>query len=349
MTIRAGIIGATGYTGVELMRLLQQHREVALTYLVTDSYKDRPIADVYPHLKKSIALAGKGLDVAAIIEHCDLIFLALPPGKAGQLVKTLLEAGKKVIDLSADFRLRNPKDHSHWYQEQAPAADIRLSAVYGLAEAGYRDAISQASLIANPGCYPSASILAAMPALKAGIIEPNDCIFDAKSGVSGAGRGLKLQSHYCEVNENITPYQLGGMHRHTPEIEQELSLIAKQALTIQFTPHLVPMTRGMLVTAYFKLKQPLVQQAVVDLYQEAYQSDSFIRVSASGEIPDVRQVRGTNYCDMGIIVDERTGRLMVVSVIDNLMKGASGQAIQNMNLLYQFPETLGLDHISIYP
>jgi N-acetyl-gamma-glutamyl-phosphate reductase len=213
-----------------------------------------------------------------------------------------------------------------------------------------RNKIKVANLIANPGCYPTAAILAAMPAIKAGIINSGDCIFDAKSGISGAGRTLAMHSHFCEVTENFAPYQIAGLHRHTPEIEQELSLLVNKPVTVQFTPHLVPMIRGLSVTAYFKLNQALTAADAYSIYQEQYNQEKFIRISAPGKIPQVKSVRGTNYCDVGIYVDERTQRLIVVSVIDNLIKGASGQAVQNMNLMFDLPENMGLDnHVAMYP
>lgn len=331
--IKTAIIGATGYTGIELVRLLHQHPNAEITQVVTESYAGQELAQVYPHLKKFISLEGTALDTDKIAAKCDVIFLALPHGKAKEIATPLLQAGKKVIDLSADFRLRNSASE----------------AVYGLAEAGYRAAISKASMIANPGCYPTASILAALPALHAQIIEPQECIIDAKSGVSGAGRSLQLHTHHCEVTENLTPYQLGGVHRHTPEIEQEFSAIAKQAVTVQFTPHLVPLIRGLLVTAYFKLKQNLSTETVLDIYQKHYANEFFIRVRPLNEIPQVKQVRGSNFCDIGICVDKRTQRLIVVSAIDNLIKGAAGQAVQNFNLMCGIQENTGLMAAGIYP
>lgn len=348
--IKTGIIGATGYTGIELLRLLQHHPEAKVVSAVTESYAGQELAAIYPHLKNIVRMKGEKLDLTTIIDHCDVVFIALPHGHAIAIAQTLLAAGKKVIDLGADFRLRKPQDYQQWYKQQ-PAPDTLLQqAVYGLAEVGLRAKIARAQLVANPGCYPTASILAALPALKAGVIKVDDCIFDAKSGISGAGRSLALQSHFCEVAENLTPYQIAGAHRHVPEIEQELQQISGQPITIQFTPHLIPMVRGLLVTAYFKLTQAMPQQEIHRLYQETYADEKFIRVCATDVVPQVKQVRGTNYCDIGVRVDERTQRLLVVSVIDNLIKGAAGQAIQNMNLMCQLPEAMGLDgNLTVYP
>ncbi len=348
--IKAGIIGVTGYTGIELLRLLQQHPNVKVTHVFTESYSDQEIAEVYPHLKNHVQLKGEKLDLDAINKNCDVVFISLPHGHAEKIVAPLLQAGKKIIDLGADFRLKNAKDYQQWYQHPAVAETLLQQAVYGLPEQGNRAAIAAATLIANPGCYPTASILATLPALNAGIIDPQQCIFDAKSGVSGAGRSLALQTHFCEATENLTPYQIAGVHRHVPEIEQQLSTAAKNSITIQFTPHLIPMIRGLLVTAYFKLNKAMTQTEVQTIYQTAYQNETFIRICPAGKAPQVKQVRGSNYCDLGIYVDQRTQRLIVISVIDNLIKGAAGQALQNMNLMYGLVENTGLiNNVGMYP
>lgn len=348
--IKAGIIGATGYTGVELLRLLQQHPAAKVTCAVTESYAGQELAAIYPHLKNFVTIKGEQLDITAIIQHCDVIFIALPHGHAIDIARASLAAGKKVIDLGADFRLHNPDHYQQWYQQKSAPDELLQQAVYGLPEAGHRKKIIQAQLVANPGCYPTASILAALPVLKTQIVTTTDCIFDAKSGISGAGRCLSLRSHFCEVAENLTPYQIAGLHRHVPEIEQELQKISGTDMTIQFTPHLIPIVRGLLVTAYFKLVTPMSQQSMHDLYQEIYADEKFIRVCPTDILPQVKQVRGTNFCDIGVQVDKRTQRLLVVSVIDNLIKGAAGQAIQNMNLMYQLPEMMGLDQqLTVYP
>jgi N-acetyl-gamma-glutamyl-phosphate reductase len=337
---KVGIVGATGYSGIELLRILQQHPKVELSYCASESYAGMSIAEVYPHLHGKSQLIAEKLDLEQLAAKCDAVFCALPHGHATHFVPLLLKHRKKVIDLSADFRLRNSDNNSQQH-----------SAVYGLAEAGWRDKIAQASLVANPGCYPTAAILAALPALKAKITDPNDCIFDAKSGVSGAGRSLSLHTHFCEASENLTAYKIAGEHQHTAEIEQELSHIAQQSVAIQFTPHLLPITRGLLMTAYFKLNNTQLSEAdIYDIYQNFYQNESFIRMSPVQQLPSVKQVQGTNYCDIGLRLDKRTGRLIVIAVIDNLMKGAAGQAVQNMNLMLQFPETTGLQTlISHYP
>ena len=348
--IKVAIIGSTGYTGVELLRILQNHPSVQVAAAITESYVDQALAQVYPHLKGQVDLLGEKLEIESLVKNCDLVFIALPHGHAIKIVPTLLAAGKKVIDLGADFRLKNPEHYQNWYQQPSAAAELLNQAVYGLAEAGWRSEIMKTSFVANPGCYPTAAALATIPALKADIIDPNECIFDAKSGVSGAGRSPALHTHYCEVTENLAAYQIAGQHRHTPEIEQTLGHIINKSVTVQFTPHLVPMIRGLLVTAYFKLAKSISEAEIYALYQAYYQDEPFIRISPPGKIPAVKQVRGTNYCDIGLQVDTRTQRLIVVSVIDNLIKGASGQAVQNMNLMMQLPENTGLTgNITVYP
>lgn len=348
--IRAGIIGATGYTGIELLRLLHAHKSVEVTKVFTESYVGQKIIEIYPHLNGHIDFIGEKLDLAIIDKNCDVVFISLPHGHAIDIIPHLLAMNKKIIDLGADFRLKNSQHYQQWYQHQPASSELLNLAVYGLPEICNRKIISNASLIANPGCYPTATLLAVVPALKAGIIEFTECIFDAKSGVSGAGRTLSLNSHYCEVTENLAPYQIGGLHRHVPEIEEQLALIANQLITIQFTPHLVPMIRGLLVTCYLKLKTSTSLKSALAIYEEAYKNEPFIRICPPGKMPQTKQVRGSNYCDLAISVDARTQRLIVISVIDNLIKGASGQAIQNMNLMYQLPEDSGLNNLlTTYP
>jgi N-acetyl-gamma-glutamyl-phosphate reductase len=346
--LKIGIIGATGYTGIELIRLLAQHPEAELAYASTETYADKMLSAVYPHLQGLTDIVGQKLDANDITATCDVIFCALPHGHAMKIVPQLLAAGKKVIDLGADFRLHDAKVYEAWYKEPHVAANLLAQAVYGLPEAGYRAQIQKAQLIANPGCYPTASILASLPLIKNKIVALDQCIFDAKSGVSGAGRGMQQHLHFCEMNDNFSAYQVGGQHRHTPEIEQALSHLASSELTIQFTPHLLPITRGMLVTCYFKLNKKLSLDDIYALYQEAYQDEPFVRLCAPGVVPTVKQVVGSNFCNLGITLDERTGRVIVVSVLDNLLKGASAQAIQNMNIICQLPESLGLQQFPTY-
>ncbi len=348
--INIGIVGATGYTGIELLRILQLHPQVKITYAGTESYVGQPLANVYPHLKNHSDLYGEKIDAAQIASRCELAFLCLPHGHAAKITEELLAAGVRVIDLGADFRLKNPDDYTKWYHNTPAPSALLEQAVYGLPEAGNTEAIASARLIANPGCYATACILSALPLLKLGMIDLHEIIFDAKSGVSGAGRSLALTSHFCEATENIKPYQVAGLHRHTPEIEQMLSHIAQENICIQFTPHLVPMIRGLLVTAYFKLTTQVSPEEIRQHYQNYYKNKPFIRLYAADEMPQTKNTLGTNYCDLNVFVDPRTQRVIVISAIDNLVKGAAGQAVQNFNLLSGLPETTGLTSlISLYP
>jgi N-acetyl-gamma-glutamyl-phosphate reductase len=348
--IKAGIIGATGYTGVELLRLLAGHPGVEICYATSESYVGQKIGHVYPHLKDAVGdLIAQKFDITKTIASCDVVFIALPHGHAPDIAAPLLAAGKKVIDLGADLRLKNPADYEKWYKE-TPAPDALLQqAVYGLPEAGWREAIKKSSLIANPGCYATAAILAAAPLLKTDLINLNECILDGKSGASGAGRTLSLNTHFCEVSENFKAYQTAGTHRHTPEIEQSFSSIKGESMIVEFTPHLIPMVRGLFMTAYFKLQKNTTAQDIHALYQAYYHQEPFIHILSMDELTHTKQVRGTNRCDIAVHLNTRTQRITVTSVIDNLMKGASGQAIQNMNLMSQLPETMGLTSSAIYP
>lgn len=275
-------------------------------------------------------------------KHCDLIFTALPHGHALELAQSILDAGKKMIDLGADFRLKNPASYEKWYNHPSASLELLESAVYGLPELGSRDKIKNAHFIANPGCYPTCSALGAMPAIAAGIVKTEAMIIDAKSGTSGAGRGLALGSHFCEVAENFKAYAVAGSHRHIPEIEQVLGEIAGCPVIVQFTPHLLPIVRGLLVTAYLPLKKEFTDEEIWKIYSNAYKDEPFVRLCPLGEFPQTSNVRGSNYCDIGLGFDKRTGMLVVISCIDNLVKGAAGQAVQNMNLMFNLPETMGL-------
>ena len=347
-TIKVGIVGATGYTGIELIRLLQAHPYVEITCVTSETYIGKPLDEVYPHTQTSTLILQK-LDIESIQQSCDLVFMALPHGHAMRVCGELLDSGKKIIDLGADFRLKNSKDYTQWYG-LPPAKDILLAnAHYGLPEISKKSHYADLSLIANPGCYPTAAILGVAPLLAAGIISLDHFIIDGKSGVSGAGRSLALGAHYCEVAENFKAYALAGKHRHTPEIEQAFSGLAGQICHVDFTPHLVPMLRGIFMTGYYKLAKNVSEEDIYKQYQTFYQHASFVRVLPQGTLPETKQVRGSNYCDIAVHLNLRTGTIITTSVIDNLIKGASGQAIQNMNLLYGFPETTGLLTPTIYP
>lgn len=340
------IIGATGYTGQELVRMLSTHPMANIVGLGSQSYVDQPFASVYPNLrgygKKCVSLEEDKL-----ICEADVVFIALPHGHAASYAEKGLSQGKRVIDLGADFRLKDGKEYSKWYKHEAPANDLLQEAVYGIPELKQEE-IKKARLIANPGCYPTTILLALAPLLRNKAINTGNIIIDSKSGVSGAGRGLSLGSHFCEVNEDFKPYSV-TVHRHTPEIEQELSLLAGETVKVTFTPHLLPITRGMLSTIYCNPVDGGSEDEIRGLYHEFYKDKQFIRILSKGEVPHTKWVLGTNFCDIGLFKDERTGNLIIISAIDNLIKGASGQAIQNMNLMLGLEENMGLPHWGIYP
>jgi N-acetyl-gamma-glutamyl-phosphate reductase len=347
--IKASIIGASGYTGVELIRLFSAHPQVELAHLVSETYQQQELTQVFPHLAH-LMHQFVNLNLTQLAQQSDIVFLALPHTKAAAIAAELLQHSCKVIDLSADLRLNDGKTYEQWYQHPAANSALLTQAVYGLAEIGYREQIAGANLIANPGCYPTATLLALAPLLKNKLLNLSAApiIIDAKSGVSGAGRSLSLATHFCETSNNFTAYQVGGIHRHTPEIEQELGKLAGKELMIQFTPHLIPIPRGLMVTAYCPLNARHDLKQISQLYTEYYQ-DSYFVVLNNQERSGVKAVIGTNFCQISLHLDPRTNYLVVVSVIDNLLKGASGQAVQNMNLMYQLPEATGLTALAVYP
>ncbi len=344
--VRVAIVGATGYTGVELLRLLAGHPEVKVTCITSRKEAGKRLTDLFPFLHKYGALRFITPDPDEVAQEAELAFLCVPHGAAALMAKALLERGLKVIDLSADFRLKDPAEYQAWYQEH-PVPDLLAEAVYGLPEI-YAEAISKARLVANPGCYPTASLLPLIPLLSQGLIEPENIIIDAKSGVSGAGRGAKLSLVFCEVNEGFRAYSVAS-HRHTPEIEQELSRAAKVSLRVNFTTHLVPMNRGILATIYVQPKEGIREQDIREGLESFYRGKGFVRLCPAGLYPNTAHVKGTNYCIIAFTLDVRTGRLILISAIDNLVKGASGQAVQNLNLMYGFPEDMGLGQISLFP
>ncbi|MDD2366559.1 MAG: N-acetyl-gamma-glutamyl-phosphate reductase [Desulfuromonadaceae bacterium] len=345
--LKIAIVGASGYTGLELIRILQSHPEVMVTCLTSEQSAGKPISDIFPTLRGICDTVLENLEPVRIAEQADIIFTALPHKAAMEVVPTFLELGKKVIDLSADYRLSDPVVYGEWYEPHINPANLK-NAVYGLPEIR-RGMIREAKLVANPGCYPTSIILGLAPLLKNGLIDLSSIIADSASGVTGAGRSAKVESLYCEVNEGYKAYGVGGVHRHTPEIEQELSLLAAKQLKITFTPHLVPMDRGILSTIYSTPLSPISNEALSELYQEFYADEPFVRILLNGSLPSTAFVRGSNFCDISPLVDSRTGRIIVVSAIDNLVKGASGQAVQNMNLICGFRETMGLGTPGIFP
>jgi len=345
--IKVGIIGATGYTGAELVRLLSRHTGAAIVALTSRSYPGEPFWRVYPHLKEHVDLACEDLDLPALVNRCDVVFTALPHGHAMEVAREVVRQGKRLIDLGADFRLQDPAVYERWYGVTHTAADLLPGAVYGLSEL-YRDRIREARIVANPGCYPTATLLALAPLLRRGLVDPAGIIVDAKSGVSGAGRKLDLRAHFSEVNENVRAYAVAS-HRHTPEIEQALSALAQVPVTISFTPHLIPMTRGILVTIYAPLRQEMTTGGLLEVYTAFYAGEPFVRILPEGILPQTKAVFGSNYCDIGVVADTRTGRVVVLAAVDNLVKGASGQAVQNMNIMFGVDETAGLSGPGIYP
>lgn len=346
-SIRAAIIGSTGYGGVELIRFLLRHPNAEITSVISSSSAGTPLSDGFPHLREIIVDHLDAVDIPLIKQKADVVFAATPHGVSAELVPQLLDAGLKVIDLSGDFRLKSPAVYEKYYKRKAADEVYLAKAVYGLAEV-FGEQCRDADFISNPGCYPTATLLGLIPAVNAGWIDPSTIIVDAKSGVSGAGRGLSQSFHYSEMNENFLAYKV-NRHQHTPEIEQVLSQIAGKEVLTTFTTHLVPMTRGILSTVYAQLTDSRSDEEFIDLYREYYKGRPFVRIRPSGQWPATKEVWGSNYCDIGFSVDERTGRVTIVSVIDNLVKGAAGQAIQNLNLMMGWDETTGLEFTPVYP
>ena len=340
MKVRVAVVGSTGYTGYELVTLLRCHPRADVAVLTSQSYVGQPISGVFPALRGICSLVCEALDVQSLVERADVIFVALPHKQSMEVVPGLIRAERKVVDLSADFRFRDVAVYEEWYQSHT-AKDLVNEAVYGLPEL-YRDKIRNARLVGNPGCYPTGVILAAAPLVGHGLVGLDSLIADCKSGVTGAGRAPTLTTHYCEVNEDFRAYSVGE-HRHTPEIEQELSALAGRPMRIVFTPHLVPMSRGILTTLYGNLVRETTHEEIRGLYEKMYGGSPFVRIFDKGQLPSTIHVRGTNYCDIGWRLEPRTGRIIVISAIDNLVRGASGQAVANMNLMCGFAEETGLN------
>ncbi|MBI4777207.1 MAG: N-acetyl-gamma-glutamyl-phosphate reductase [Deltaproteobacteria bacterium] len=344
--VKTAVIGGSGYTGVELIRLLSAHPDLKLTCATSRRYEGKPIEDVFPSLRRITDLVFSAPDPSQVARSASVAFTALPHETAMEFVPKLLDQGLKVVDLSADFRLKDAEVYGRWYQPHS-APLLLEEAAYGLPEI-HRDAVQNARLVANPGCYPTSTILALAPLLRNGWIDPATIIVDSKSGASGAGRGPSMATLYCEVNEGFKAYKIGE-HRHTPEIEQELSLLAGRPVTISFTPHLAPMNRGILTTTYASLTADIEEQLLFERARAFYDNAPFVRVLPPGHFPSTSFVNGSNYCDIGYKIDRRTHRIVGVSAIDNLVKGASGQAVQNMNLMLGLEETAGLRIAPLYP
>ena len=345
--IKVGIIGATGYAGAELVRLLLQREDVELVWYGSRSYVGQDFASIYRSVAHLTEEPCKDDDMAALAELADVIFTATPQGFCASQVTEEILSKTKIIDLSADFRIKDVGIYEEWYKLKHPTPQFIGEAVYGLPEIN-REKIRNARLIANPGCYPTCSFLTLYPMVKEGLIDPNTIIIDAKSGTSGAGRSAKVPSLYCEVNESMKPYGI-GTHRHTPEIEEQLSYAAGRPVTISFTPHLVPMNRGILATAYAELVKPVTTEEVKAVYDKYYKKEYFVRVMEPGQVPQTRWVEGSNFADVAFAVDPRTNRIVMMGAIDNMVKGAAGQAMQNMNLMFGLPENTGLKQIAVFP
>lgn len=344
--VKVAIVGASGYTGVELFRFLGTHPGVEVTCVTSRQNAGEEIAAVFPSLIGRTALVCDPVDTAIIAEKSDFVFTALPHKTAMEIVPDLLDAGCRVVDLSADYRLRDVHTYESWYQEHLNP-HLLEEAVYGLPEM-YREEIRKARLVANPGCYPTSIALGIGPLVAKKHIDHRSLVIDSKSGTSGAGRSAKVGSLFCEVNEGFMAYGVAS-HRHTPEIEQTLSVLAAEQVMVNFTPHLLPVNRGILSTCYATLTETATTAELLDFYRKYYADEPFIRVLPEGLLPNVAFVKGSNYCDIGLVCDQRTGRVIVVSVIDNLVKGAAGQAVQNMNLMLGFEEKTGLDFPGLFP
>ncbi len=350
--IKAGIIGATGYAGGELVRLLLKHPETELVWLGSRSYTGQSYADVYRNMTSFTEAECRSDDMEQLSEEADVIFTATPQGFcAGALNDRILEK-TKIIDLSADYRLKDVAVYEKWYKITHKTPKYIPEAVYGLCELN-REKTASARIVANPGCYTTCSILTLWPLVKEGLIDPETIVIDAKSGTSGAGRGEKLANLFCEVNENVKAYGV-GTHRHTPEIEEQLSYAAGKAVTLNFTPHLIPMNRGILVTAYAVMTrkangETVTKEEIRAAYEKYYAGERFIRILDDGICPETKWVEGSNYTDIGFYADERTGRVIAMGALDNLVKGAAGQAVQNMNILFGLSEDTGLDQVPVFP
>jgi N-acetyl-gamma-glutamyl-phosphate reductase len=337
--IKAGIIGATGYAGAELVRILSGHPDVTLTAITSRQYAGIPFAAVFPAMAGRVDLVCEAYSADRFGEVTDVVFTALPHQLPMAFAPDLLSLGKKVVDLSADFRFKDQATYERFYQPHT-AGDLLAASVYGLSEINFKE-IQQASLVGNPGCYPTSVLMPLVPLLQKGLIDPDSIIADAKSGVSGAGRSVSLTTHFCEVNEGFKAYKVAA-HRHTPEMEESLSAAAGRPVHLTFTPHLVPATRGMLTTLYATPVQGAGQAEIRACLADFYAGCAFVRLLDEDQFPNISHVRGTNFCDVGLTVEGSTGRLILICAIDNLVKGAAGQAVQNMNIMFGLEETAGL-------
>lgn len=345
--IKVGIIGATGYAGSELVRILLGHKDVEIKWYGSRSYIDKKYASIYQNFFQLVDANCMDDNMEALADQVDVIFTATPQGLCASLVNEEILSKVKIIDLSADFRIKDVKVYEEWYKLEHKSPQFIEEAVYGLCEINRED-VKKARLVANPGCYTTCSILTCYPLVKEGIIDPNTIIVDAKSGTSGAGRGAKVDNLFCEVNENMKAYGV-ATHRHTPEIEEQLGYACGEKITINFTPHLVPMNRGILATAYASLKKDVTYEEVKAIYDKYYADEKFVRVLEKDVCPQTKWVEGSNYVDVNFKIDPRTNRIIMMGAIDNLVKGAAGQAVQNMNLMFGLKESEGLELVPMFP
>lgn len=345
--IKVGIIGSTGYAGAELVRLLMGHKEAEIVWYGSRSYIDKEYASIYRNMFELVDAKCLDDNMAELAKQADVIFTATPQGLCASLINEEILQNTKIVDLSADFRIKDVATYEQWYGIEHKAPQFIEEAVYGLCEINRED-VKKARLIANPGCYPTCSTLSIYPLAKEGLIDMNSIIIDAKSGTSGAGRGAKVANLYCEVNENIKAYGVAS-HRHTPEIEEQLSYASGEEVLLNFTPHLVPMNRGILITAYANLKKDISEDEIREIYKKYYKDEYFVRVLEKGDTPETRWVEGSNFVDVNVKVDPRTKRVIMMGAMDNLVKGAAGQAVQNMNLMFGLDEKEGLMQPPMFP
>ena len=344
---KAAIIGGTGYGALELIRLIQNHEHIELTKIISHSQAGEQITSIYPHLSGFIVSPMEALDIEKLKTEMDIIFFATPAGVSKDLVEQLDGSDVQCIDLSGDLRLSTREEYTKWYHKVAAPQEILDKAVYGLPEIN-REKIKDAKLVSNPGCFPTSATLGLIPLVNNSVIDTESIVIDGKTGVSGAGGKQSAMTHFSETNENVKLYKV-GQHQHIPEIEQYLSELTNESVTTTFTTHLVPMTRGIICTIYGKLKKYMTTEEAVEMYKQYYESHPFVRIREAGVIPTTKEVHGSNFCDIGIYVDERTNQIIIASVIDNLVKGASGQAIQNANIMNSWEEDHGLTQVPIYP
>ena len=351
--VKVGIIGSTGYAGQELVRILLGHKDVEIVWYGSRSYIDKDYSEVYGNMFQIVDAKCMDDNMEELADKADVIFTATPQGLCASLVNEDVLSKCKIVDLSADFRIKDVATYEKWYGIEHKSPEFIEEAVYGLCEINRGKITDKTRLVANPGCYTTCSILTAYPLVKEGIIDPATLIIDAKSGTSGAGRGAKVDNLFCEVNENIKAYGVAS-HRHTPEIEEQLGYVSGEEVILNFTPHLVPMNRGILITAYASLKKKedgtsYNKEEIRALYEEAYKNEKFVRVLPEGTCPETKWVEGSNYVDVNVVVDQRTNRVIMMGAMDNLVKGAAGQAVQNMNIMCGLPEDMGLQLVPMFP